>query len=806
MSLLPVLIGLVSGILLSSIQFFIPVYAYIMYCILILLVWLFVDNRYVWIAAIALSIGMISLYRNKPLSDNCAINLINRSDNKKIYISGWINEPVGIYPDKERLLLKIERVNGGITNADGCLIQITVITKNGQNINYFTGDYITVYTKPRKPLNYKNPGSFDYIAFLERKGISLVGYINDPALIQKNIHRSENSVIRMIDVLRLSIKDAIELHVKGQAPRGIIEALVIGEQGFVSQDIRKAFASTGIIHIIVVSGLHLAIISHIFYLFFKLLLSRLRYLCLHTNIPKLSLIFTIFPAFAFVLISGANLPVIRSFIMITVYIVLFVLNRNKARWNALFLSALIILLVEPYALYSVSFQLSFLSVGSIIAFGPLIKRLSENMPKLKKHILGRGLKGLIGMLCVSLFVTIGLSGVLVYYFNTLPLFGILLNVIIIPLFGYIILPLSFLSSLTGIIMPQLSNNFFSVLSLIINLSVEFVKAASNLSYASITLPTPDVSELVLYYTIVLLFLNIKRIGSKFTIIGVSITALAMFLDAGACIYKTHYNKELSITFLDVRQGDSALIEFPYGRTMLIDGGGSFSDNFDIGESVVARYIWSLKRTSIDYAVASHPQSDHIGGLGFIIKCFKPKDIYKNDCDPDTVVYNNLDSAIKHSNAVLHVVDAYTSIKDINGAKVEFFIIPHDNCLASQKAINNTAIITKITYKKVSILFTGDIEKDAEFELAGLYGDKISATILKAAHHGSNTSNTGDFIDAVKPSIVIISVGEGNAFRMPAKAVLKRFFKKDVRVFRTDRSGAIKVTTDGEKIHIVSYIK
>ncbi len=809
MGLLFVFISMVTGILLSGVNIVVHVYAYICTAVLVLFSIVCIRDKYIWIlliSSLSLMIG-ISMGSSSTPSTQCADDVIAYAAKQKVIVSGWITEPVVEYPDRKKIILRLDKLDNRHNNVHGCLIQLLAFDKDNDFRHYTRGDYINVNVNPSKPKNLKNPGSFDYKGSLAKKGIGLIAYINKKEDISVEPTMAQRGILRFIDSVRIRIKDIIAKNTRDQTVFGIVTALVIGDQGYISKDVRRMFASTGIIHILVVAGLHLAIITHLFYLLTKFLLSRSKYLCIYTNIPKLSLVLSMIPMLAYIFISGANPPVVRSGIMIAVYCSLFIINKTQARWIGLLIAAILILAINPMALYSISFQLSFIAVGSIVAFMPAIKGItSAALRRIETHWVRVIIGSFLGMLLVSFFVTMGLSGVIAFYFNTLPLFGIMLNIIVIPFFCYLILPLSLFSSAIGFAIPWLSHYLFIVVSLLIHLIVNVIRHGANLSIASIRVPTPYPYELFLYYAFIIALLNFNRMRLKPARYIVSILSLLLAVDIGYFVYTTHLNKTLRITFIDVGQGDSTFIEFPYGKTMLIDGGGGAYRSYDTGEAVVARYIWSLKRTTVDYVISSHPQIDHIGGLSFIVKNMDVKRVYKSDCEPDTAVYGSFMNAVHESKATLTTLKNSVATFTINGVKVELLSVPHDACNPlSQKDVNNYAVITKITYKDFSVLLTGDIEKDAEMTLVETYKSVLKSVIMKAAHHGSKTSNTEEFIETVEPKIVVIPVGEANPFHMPSKAVLERLFERHIRVLRTDKDGAIMITTDGKHIWMKKYI-
>ncbi|MGC8755603.1 MAG: DNA internalization-related competence protein ComEC/Rec2 [bacterium] len=805
MGLLAIFTGMVTGILLRDIKPVIPVYAYVMIGILILFCFMLVKNKYVWLLLSFTTALMLATRQSTQDPLLCADRVLNHARAGGVNVSGWVVKPVRSYPGKHKIVIKIDKIHDQKNIDNGCLAQLSVFDPDNALPDITSGDYINAHVRLHRPKNLKNPGSFDYVASLSRDNIALIGYLNSVENISISSDRAMNGFFRSADSIRIKVRHIIAHNVDDPLAYSIVLALVIGDQGYISSDVRRMFSSTGIIHILVVAGLHLAIITHLFYRLIRFLLSRSVYLCLHINIPKLSLVLSLIPMTAYTLLTGANPPVVRSGIMIAVYCILFIINRTQARWTGLLIAAILILTVNPMALHSVSFQLSFVAVGSIIAFMPVISRIVEEIKSRVPAISGKIFITLANALLVSIFVTIGLGGIIAYYFNTVPLCGILLNILVIPLFCYIIVPISLIASCSGFISAWLSHALFFCISYLINVIVGIISWVSALSIASIRVPTPTLFEICIYYSILIILLGAKRFGTRITATLLSVLMLFQILDIGYYVYKNHFTNKLSITFIDVGQGDSAFIEFPSGKTMLIDAGGGAYHSYDTGEAVVSRYIWALKRNKVDYIIASHPQIDHIGGLGFIIKNMGVKEVYQSDCEPETNVYKDFVRAIHKARPNLYKIKDAVRTLEVNGVKVELLPVPHDVCDPySEKDLNNYAVITRLVYRQVSILFTGDIEKKAEELLVDKYNTDLKADILKVAHHGSKTSSSERFLDAVGPKIAIISVGETNPFHMPSKAVLKRLFERNVNVYRTDRQGAIRITTDGRDISIKTY--
>jgi competence protein ComEC len=284
------------------------------------------------------------------------------------------------------------------------------------------------------------------------------------------------------------------------------------------------------------------------------------------------------------------------------------------------------------------------------------------------------------------------------------------------------------------------------------------------------------------------------------------------------------DRKLRIHFLDVGQGDSALVVFPGGKTMLIDGGGELNfdnrdrgergstaiedvepvlteNDFSIGERVVSRFIWSLGRTRVDYVLATHADADHIGGLSDVVRKFQIGQAVVGRVpwyDPE---YDRFVDALRQRHAPISVVNA-GEVFEIDSVRVEVLWPPRAYGAAATSD-NNDSVVLRLVYGSVSILLVGDIEQAAEDSLVASGGD-LRADLLKVPHHGSRTSSTEGFINAVNPRYAVISVGERSRFGHPHSDVVKRYLRRDVKVLQTGRDGMVTVQTDGESVDVETY--
>lgn len=286
----------------------------------------------------------------------------------------------------------------------------------------------------------------------------------------------------------------------------------------------------------------------------------------------------------------------------------------------------------------------------------------------------------------------------------------------------------------------------------------------------------------------------------------AILAVISAADAGWWTHDRWFASGLRVTFLSVGEGDAAVVRFAGGRVMLIDAGGAWPGGFDFGERVVARYLWAEKIMHVDYLVVSHPDLDHFGGMGFVAENFSPSEFWVTGAVKPEPMYTALMAEVAALKIPLKVVDSAMRPLRLGGASVR--------CLAPapyevEKRDNNLSMVLRIgqiiqnkfsqNKSPQSVLFTGDIEAAGERTLlARIPAAMLAATVLKAPHHGSRTSSSSAFVAAVRPQVVVLSLGYRNRFGFPAAEVVDRYIAAGARVFRTDHSGAVSVDLSGRR--------
>jgi competence protein ComEC len=739
---------------------------------------------------------MMNLYTFPCIPHNHISKLLK---DEGINVQGTLYEPPKLLEDRSRLYVDAERVylKDGYIKVVGKIL--LTIGDTGTDLNY--GDRVRFICKLQSPGNFYNPGSFNYSRHLALQGVFATGYLKNSREIIRIGEGDSNYFRKTIEEFREKIRNFIDK--RSELPnRAIIKALLLGEQGEISEKTRDNFAATGVVHILSVSGLHLAFVAMVAFLVIRGILRVSERLMLALDINKVAAIFTLFPVLFYAFIAGFGVATFRATIMIVVFLVAVVIDRQRDLYNTLAMAALIITVILPTSIFDISFQLSFVSVLAILYLTPrftyylssIHDLTTEYLPSVSKKI-GRYFGFLV---LVSIAATIGTGPITAYHFNRVLLLGFIPNIVVVPIIDFLTIPLCLFIALTIFISPSLASILLGLDSVIVSFVVDLVELFTYLPGVSFWVITPTLLEMVLFYLLVVFLFNINRLKRAGYITLVLFVLIAG--DYSYWYYTKNFNRNLRVTFLSVGQGDSALIEFPKGKRMIIDGGGEeYNDSYDTGRNIIAPFLWKEKIKRVDYLLLSHPHPDHLNGLRFIAKNFKVKEIWTNGQSTDMESYLELMEIVNHEGIKKVTMNVETLPKYINGVRVDIYNPPvqlfQGQGTNLQSSLNNNSVVAKLTFKEVSLLFTGDIEEKAEKNLIQL-GSRLKSTVIKAPHHGSLRSNTKEFLAKVHPSYAVFSVGYKNRFGFPNKRILERYRDLGSRTYRTDTEGAITMVTDG----------
>lgn len=739
--------------------------------------------------------GMFTIvdHSKAPIETNHIFNIIDKETD--CVVTGILHEMPTIFDDHAKIILKLQSIRfEQPTNTIKVHGLVSIYYEKKWNKDIQPGDLIIARVTLKRPRDATTQGTFNYKSYLQNKNILITGYIKYPVHLKKL--KSPTSLFLKTryfpEQLRVTINDAISKSVTEDV-KGIYQAILTGNRSAISQDIKEAFKDVGCFHILAISGLHVSILGVFLYTCIYWICSRSERLMLSVNIRKLSALLCCIPLLFYGSIAGGNAPVLRSLIMAISVILALCVDRKKSALTIVGFAALLILVASPSSLFTPSFQLSFAAVIFIIFGSPIYKRILNQQNTIFQNFQNWVYSGIT----ISLLATLGTTPLLLYYFNRISIVGPFSNLILEPLICFFTLPMGFFALPFISIFPLLSSLLLKLGSMGLIFSLKALKLLTLLPITSIWLPTPH-PLLVIFYYIVILHLYIlfkhKKRGKVKAVVTLAVVIIFFIFPPRQIL--RYFNSSAIISFIDVGQGSSTLLELPGGKNILIDGGSGYSETFNVGERIIAPFLWSKGIRKIDHVIITHPHSDHFNGLPFILEKFNPLSIIINFQTELPENYIELlkkatDNQIEFSpptDSIIFKSDTYPLTIEYNGMGE---IIGEEN----EEKVNDESLVIRLEYNDFSVLFPGDIGKRKEAEL--VKQNLISQSdILLSPHHGSNSSSSKQFLDAVNPELVIVSSSQSKYF--PSKRVIDLLNHKKIAYLETWKVGTITIETNGKE--------
>jgi competence protein ComEC len=565
-----------------------------------------------------------------------------------------------------------------------------------------------------------------------------------------------------------------------------ITAITTGQRTLMDEDLRNAFNATGLAHILSISGTHFGLLSVFVFSIFRLIVRALPYKILQRITifltPSQAAALLSFPfMLAYFGLSGGSIPAVRSFIMISLFLLGLLIGRKGLWLNSLLFAACILTLWDPKVILDLSFQLSFLAVlfigFAVETRGDKTKHEAESLEEKKVHPPASKLERYLqNALFLTVSASVGTAPLVAYHFHYFSIISPLSNLLITPIIGFILIPLSIFSSFLFLVTGHYV--FTPVVSAVSDMSISLVRIFSSLPFADIKMPAFPAIVVLLFYTgFLVYFLS----GRKRYALIIPFIPILLYLS-----FSLSEEKDLSVTYLDVGQGDSAVIELPDQKTMVIDTGRSGRET--------ASYLKYIGKETIDVLVLSHVHPDHTGGLNYLMKGFHIKEFWDNGrlILPETVM-----SYARDKHRIIQRGDT------VEGKGYNIFVFhpyPEFYSMYGNEYVeaNNDSLVIKIKGRERSFLFTGDVEEEAEEDISSL-GELLKSDVIKTPHHGAKTSAFTPFFELVSPEVAVISSGRDNAFGHPHAEMLDAL--RETRILRTDTYGAVKIkeSTNGLEI-------
>jgi competence protein ComEC len=728
---------------------------------------------------------------------------------KKIVLDGTVLSPGNIAEERSKFDFMVESVLIDQTIVSLRERVTVTIYKNAMDFN--PGQRIRFPASLKSFRNFNNPGRYDYEATMNLRGYSCAASVSDGRTIVLMGKEQTGFIVRAMESVRGPIRKLM-INNLGTVDQAVYRALILGEMQGIDDDLRESFNITGLGHVLSVSGLHVGLVAVVSFALFRFLFSFSYAFTLRIDIRKLAALITSLCVFTYTFIAGFQVSANRSMIMAITYLFSIIVGKEKDAWSTLALAAIIVLSLDPNDLFNISFQLSFIAVIGIFWLSPYIYKLIKNkFNELERgHFLSRV------YIYFSTLLVIGFSAVIcslpftTYYFHRIQLLAIPINLIVEPILGLWILPIGLLSVVFLPVSYTLSCLVLKIGALGLDVMMNIIQFWSQFDWIAVWTVTPDMLEIVLYYCVIFfLIFTIRK--QRWAQVGLVIALTIGICDVSFWIYDTRFNPNLRVTFLDVGQGNSAFIQFPRGKNLLLDSGGFTNNTFDTGRMIVAPFLFQAKIHRVDYFVLSHPHPDHLNGMKFIADHFNPKIFLYNGQKINAPEFTGLIDTLKKNNTEILLPEDLLKGIDINGVRVELL---HPTLAVKAGEVdlpkeddgtNNNSLVLKISYKENSFLFPGDIQIQGEEAVVTEAGPSLKSNVLLVPHHGSKFSSTMPFLKAVSPKIAIISCGKENSFGFPSLEALKRLGEIGSEILRIDECGAITIEVDSKGMKIERFL-
>jgi competence protein ComEC len=692
------------------------------------------------------------------------------------------------------------------------------------------GDRVKFTAKLRLPRNFRNPGAFDYEGYLHGLGISTIASVK-----AENVEKLSGSTGNPFGFWRSRIRRSILEHIYSPAyglwsheDAPLLAAMVIGDESGLTRHVREEFQQTGAYHLLVVSGMNVALLALAVFWVARLV-----------RLPEWAAsVVTIALCVFYAYVAGLGAPILRAVLMLSVYLIGRLLYRDRAALNATGFAALVVLVISPAALFDAGFQLTFMALLAIAGISlPILERTSRpyrtaleyldstsydlQLPpksaqfRLDLRMLIERLARFLGKR-IAQFAVIGTPRVFLaayellvvsaitqavlvlpmrIYFHRAAIVGLPANLLVLPLAGVLLNSAVAAIALSYVYAP-VARIAGLVTATTLHWALRCLGALSHLRISLWRIPDPSLTIFLLAAAGIAIAVIAVRRKRMVAITGIALLLLSAGLAAFGRSAPQIEPGKLEITAIDVGQGDALLIVSPDGHSMLIDAGGAIGPTrgeFDFGEDVVSPYLWSRGIDHLDVLALTHAHGDHIGGLGRMIENFRPKELWVGINPPAAVVRHLYETAA--ANEV--TIRQHTAGEEFSWGGTDVRVLsPPADWRPKSKPMNDDSLALLLKYGNTRALLSGDVERRMERLIAT---ESPQADLLKVAHHGSATSTAPELLQAVHPSFAVISVGYHNSFGHPRPVVLERLQDAHVKTYRTDMFGAVTFLLDGSKV-------
>lgn len=687
--------------------------------------------------------------------------------------------------------------------------QLILYSKNAKQLKI--GNQIKVYGEIHKFKSGSNPGQFDEAFYYKTKHIDYKVYEKNMQIV----NLKDNWLQQGLYEIKLKLV-TVYSSILNDKNAGIVAAMLLGEKSLLDEDIKDLYQQNGITHILAISGFHVSLIGLTFYkILIRIGLSQL-----------ISTIIATFTIYCYGLLTNFSVSTNRAVVMLIVGLFANVIGRTYDLLSATALSALLILIQNPMEIYDAGFLLSFGAVLGIGIIFPIFQKITNDIIddiskknkdvfvnasknykediKSKIEIIDRKgckelLKIVIHSISLCLSVNLFTLPILLYFFYELPIYSLIVNLLIIPPMA-LLTYLMILGGIAGCCHYYLGAFFIGGAHYILELYEKMCKFFQTLPGHMLIIGKPLIYQVIIYYIILFSFVFIMKRYEKKRFLAILLFLFIIFI---------HKQPEgLSVTFLDVSQGDGIFIRSMRGTTYLIDGGSS--DVSKLGKYRLKPFLKASGVSTINYAFVTHADTDHISGLKELLvegNGIKVEHLVL----PNTSLKDEAYEELMNLANTNHTKILYLEKGDVLTDGDLTFTCLHPTLEYEPISRNAYSMVLSLEYKYFKTLFVGDIEEDGERLILNAKNQEgnnmlLDYDVLKVAHHGSKYSTSEDFLDLIQPEIAIISCGEDNSYGHPHDELLKRLYNIDCQIKITYEGGAISLKTDGKRLMVKEYLK
>lgn len=707
------------------------------------------------------------------------------------------------HSDRTVMVIEAERVLEGERWEPVCGRVMLTVMRDVPRLVY--GDRVFMKVAIKGTDNFRNPGGFDYRLYLATQGIFARGALTSgkEMAVLREWPPEKPGPRAQFEGIRQGISEWIGREGENGPVSEVMRALVVGDRWAAPEDVNDLFQRAGVAHLLAVSGLHLGLVAGMVYWLTITAFKASERVMLAIDARRVAALATIPPVIAYMLLAGARIPTIRAAIMVCVYMIAVAIGRDDDLLSAIAIAALAILVIWPASIVDVGFILSFCAVIAIFFVMPLIRHVTgrgsaEEKERLFRRFVTRITSGLILSAGIVLFT----SPFVARYFNYFIPIAPISNLIFIPLVGNIALPLGLVASMLHAVWPA-GGDWLMYLGLrTLDFSIWLMKYFARLSAPDRLVPAPTVLETVIVMLLTVVAARaLGREGRARLVarLATLVLVLALVADGGVWYLLGKGRGDLRITYLDVGEGSAAVVVTPVGKTLVVDTGPGFA-GFNAGERIVAPFLLHERITRIDAIAITHPHSDHVGGLAWLLDHFRVGEIWMADAGYPENDVKLITSPAAKKGTLIRRMSKETAPFGFGGVWVDVWWPPRGADLGD---VNDMSLVLRLKFGDASFLFPGDAGEQVQGTMLGLGGDYHVTTLL-APHHGARDGVTDALLMRLKPEWAVISSRYSSYNRFPSPEALAALKRARIPAFRTDEMGAIGFRTDGVRMEVRAW--